>query len=89
MISTIEKDTDNDYHFKYEFKFLENPITNETEYWFEVGKVLDYHDKDSEFFKEKYFPVIQQHIHDHDKLITSKFIFEIIILAIFDFCIFI
>ncbi|MFQ5965257.1 MAG: DUF262 domain-containing protein [Candidatus Scalinduaceae bacterium] len=52
LLSEIENNIDNTYGLKYEFKFFEEPPTNQNELWFEVGNVLDYHNKTTEDFKE-------------------------------------
>lgn len=68
LFSEIDNDIDNTYGLKYEFKFIEDPPMNQNELWFEVGSVLDYHDKTSEDFKEDFDNFIR------DRTTSSTFI---------------
>lgn len=54
LFSDIENDPDNNYGLKYEFEFLEKVPDSDDQFWFEVGRVLDYHDKNTEIFKESF-----------------------------------
>ncbi|MEI6823836.1 MAG: DUF262 domain-containing protein [Bacteroidota bacterium] len=72
LFSNIENDPDNEYGLKYEFKFLENIPKNENELWFEVGKVLDYNDKNTELFKQAYESIIKEKTSNEDLIIKAK-----------------
>lgn len=72
LVSDIENDPDNNYGLKYEFVFLENPKDDADHVWFEVGKVLDYHDRNAEHFKLGWESHLNTRISDPDKLIRAK-----------------
>jgi len=72
LFSEIENDPDNNYGFKYEFKFIENIPNNENQLWFEVGQVLDFREKNTEIFKETYAPLIKDKTSDNEKIIKAK-----------------
>ncbi len=76
LFSDIENDPDNNYGLKYEFKFRENSPENspenDSELWFEVGKVLDFYDKDTEVFKEHFDQSIRLKTKDNEKIIKAK-----------------
>ncbi|OGU92369.1 MAG: hypothetical protein A2475_15675 [Ignavibacteria bacterium RIFOXYC2_FULL_35_21] len=74
LFSEIEDNPDNDFGLKYEFKFLVNVPENDNQLWFEVGKVLDFYDKDTEVFKEYFDQSIRQKTNDNNKVIKAKMI---------------
>jgi uncharacterized protein with ParB-like and HNH nuclease domain len=74
LFSEIESNPDNDYGFKYEFCFKDNIIENPKELWFEVGKVLDYHNNNTEIFKESFDELIREKTNDSNKIIQAKMI---------------
>ena len=72
LFSNIENDPNNNYGLMYEFKFLDKVPSDENQLWFEVGKVLDFHDKITENFKETYAPLINDKTSDNEKIIKAK-----------------
>ncbi|MCJ7484060.1 MAG: DUF262 domain-containing protein [Thermodesulfovibrionales bacterium] len=74
LFSDIENDPDNEFGFKYEFKFLANISQDDNELWFEVGKVLNYHDKNTEVFKQDYDSIIKDKTSNNDLIIKAKMI---------------
>jgi uncharacterized protein with ParB-like and HNH nuclease domain len=74
LLSEIEDDPDNSYGFKYEFKFFAELPEDGNQLWFEVGRVLDYREKNTELFKEDYDSFIRQNTGDPDKVIKAKMI---------------
>lgn len=67
-----EEDLENVYGMKYDFQFLESPTQEDGTCWFEVGKVLDYHDKNSEDIKEEYDSYIREQLDNKNEIITAK-----------------
>jgi uncharacterized protein with ParB-like and HNH nuclease domain len=74
LFSNIEHDPDNNYSLKYEFKFLEKVPENDDQLWFQVGKVLDSRDDNTELFKELYDKDIRDKTDDNGKIIKAKMI---------------
>lgn len=62
LFSEIENDPDNTYGLKYELKFFEKkPDDSNDALWFEIGRVLKYHDKtSSEDFKSDFEDLIEK-----------------------------
>ncbi len=71
LFSDIENDPDNTYGLKYEISFLERPSDVEGKLWFEIGKVLDYYEKETENFKEEFDDVIREKSNGNRDLITK------------------
>jgi uncharacterized protein with ParB-like and HNH nuclease domain len=71
LVADIENDPDNTYGLKYDFRFLENIPDDSPGLWFEVGKVLDYYDKQTEIFKEDYDEFIREK-YDGNREMISK-----------------
>jgi len=78
LISDIENDPDNNYGLKYEFKFFAEVPENDNQLWFEVGKVLDFYDKNTELFKETFDALIRKKTNDNDKIVKAKMILGIL-----------
>ena len=72
LLSDIEDSRDNDYNFKYEFCFFENPPNADNQLWIEVGKVLDFHNKITEDFKEYFDNKIREKTSDGEKIKKAK-----------------
>lgn len=74
LLSDIENDPDNSYGLKYDFRFFVEIPEGDNQLWFEVGKVLDFHDKNTELFKETFDSLIRQKTTDNDKIIKAKMV---------------
>lgn len=72
LVSDIENDPDNNYGLKYEFAFKDEITDDADKVWFEVGKVLDYRDTDSEHFKLACEDYLRNKINDPEKMIRAK-----------------
>lgn len=68
LLSKIEKNTDNVYGLKYEFKFFETPPRKEGELWIEAGKTLDFKEGNEEEFKYHYADEIRSATRGNDDL---------------------
>jgi uncharacterized protein with ParB-like and HNH nuclease domain len=71
LFSDIENDPDNTYGLKYNFKFLEKISEDNSKLWFEVGKVLDYYDEQTEIFKEDYDELIRKKCNENREMILK------------------
>lgn len=74
LLYNDEADQDNIYGFKYEFKFFEEPPEDHDLYWFEVGLVLDYRERNAEDFKEDFDATIRERTSDPDKMKKAKMV---------------
>lgn len=74
LFSDIENDPDNNYGLKYEFEFLEKAPDSDDTFWFEVGRVLDFHDKNTEVFKESFDSQIRAKGKSPEQIINAKMI---------------
>lgn len=74
LFSDIENSLDNEYGLKYEFSFLDKIPDTDGELWFEVGRVLDYRDKNTEIFKEELDPIIRQKTSDANLITKAKMV---------------
>lgn len=74
LFSDIENDPDNNYGLKYEFEFLEKVPDSDDQFWFEVGKVLDFHDKNTEVFKESFDSQIRAKGKSPEQIVNAKMI---------------
>jgi hypothetical protein len=72
LVSDIKNDPDNSYGFEYGFEFRENPVNDKDHFWFEVGKVLNYIDKNVEIFKNDWEKKLIKIINDPARLIQAK-----------------
>ena len=72
LFSNIEEDPDNNYGFKYDFQFWESTPDGTDQLWFEVGKVLDFHDKNTELFKEEFDSLIRSRASEASQILRAK-----------------
>jgi len=72
LVSDIEYDQDNDYGMKYDFQFIEKPKNDATHLWYEVGKILDYHNKKFTDLLNDYESVVKGIITDPGKIQQAR-----------------
>jgi len=68
LFSNIEDSENNVEGLKYELKFFESPPKDKKEFWFEIGKVLDFKKDSVEDFKSHYHEEIIRKSEGNSKL---------------------
>lgn len=76
LLSDIENDKENIYGWKYQLRFLEDFFAgwyneNKYELWIEVGRVLDYKDRNSEDFKESLLDQVNAKVKDNPDMVKK------------------
>ncbi len=72
LFSDIENSSDNNYNFKYEFNFLEENEKSDNDFWFEVGNVLNYYDRKTDFFVNAFYHEIKKRTKNKEKIDKAK-----------------